>query len=60
MELLNTPLMEIFDSSSHKLMKIDVLKIGIELFKLIENKLAVLGRWFDISKLPDYTIFFMS
>ena len=28
---------EIFDFSSHKLMKIDVLKIGIELLKIIEK-----------------------
>ena len=37
MQKLGTPLMEIFDFSSHKLMKIDVLKIGIELLKIIEK-----------------------
>jgi hypothetical protein len=42
MEKLGTSLMEIFERSNEKLMKIDVLKIGIELFKLIE-KLHSLG-----------------
>lgn len=34
---LGTSLMEVFESSNQKLMKIDVLKIGIELLKLIEK-----------------------
>jgi serine/threonine protein kinase len=37
MEKLGTSLMDIFDASNQKLMKIDVLKLGIELLKLIEK-----------------------
>jgi len=37
MEKLGTSLMEVFDASNQKLMKIDVLKLGIELLKLIEK-----------------------
>jgi serine/threonine protein kinase len=37
MEKLGTSLMEIFENLDEKLVKTDVLKIGIELFKLVEK-----------------------